>query len=654
VELPGEWETKCNELQRMIFVRCLRMDRVMKASTAYVANSLGRRFVEPPILDLNETYLDSSPLTPLIFVLSPGVDPTANLQQLADGKGLGNKFHVVALGQGQAPHATRLIDHGIKDGSWAFLANCHLMTSWLPELQKIIDTFEDRRPVETFRLWLSSNPTSDFPLAILQKGVKMTTEPPKGLRANLNRLYSTITEESFSECRTVHKYSKLLFSLVYFHSVLLERRKFRTLGINIPYDFNDTDLKVSDDILKAYLDEYEETPWDALKYLISEANYGGRVTDEIDRRVLASYLNQFYCDDALNVANYPLSPLLTYYIPEHGSLQSFRDYISQLPSTDRPEAFGQHPNADISYMITDSQITLDSSLALQPKTGGGGGGGVSADEIVTAVCEDMLTQVPEAFNLEMIMKSKADDPSALHVVLFQEIERYNKLVLQVRSTCAMLIKGIKGLVVMSSDLDSMHSALANGRVPAPYLKSYPSLKPLGAWTREFLERLRALQNWVDNGYPTVYWLTGFTYPTSFLTAVLQTTARKNAIPIDTLSWEFSVINLDEKEIAQPPKEGVYVKGMYLEGGGWDFESGCLTEPEPMELIVPMPIIHFRPTESKKKIQKGIYNCPLYMYPIRTGSRERPSFMLMVDLKAGNSESDHWIKRGTALLLSLAS
>eukprot|EP00959_Pyramimonas_sp_CCMP1952_P343210 7189531-Pyramimonas_sp.AAC.1 len=132
----------------------------------------------------------------------------------------------------------------------------------------------------------------------------MTTEPPKGLRANLARMFNTITEAEFLECKAQHKYPKLIFALAYFHSVLLERRKFRTLGINIPYDFNDTDFKVSDDLLKTYLDEYEETPWDAIKYLISEANYGGRVTDEIDRRVLASYLNQFYCEDALSVPNY--------------------------------------------------------------------------------------------------------------------------------------------------------------------------------------------------------------------------------------------------------------------------------------------------------------------------------------------------------------
>ena len=79
----------------------------------------------------------------------------------------------------QAPIATKLITQGIKEGNWVFLANCHLMTSWLPALQKIIEGFEVQKPHANFRLWLSSSPSEQFPIAILQRGIKMTTEPPK-------------------------------------------------------------------------------------------------------------------------------------------------------------------------------------------------------------------------------------------------------------------------------------------------------------------------------------------------------------------------------------------------------------------------------------------------------------------------------------------
>lgn len=199
-------------------------------------------------------------------------------------------------------------------------------------------------------------------------------------------------------------------------------------------------------------------------------------------------------------------------------------------------------------------------------------------------------------------------------------------------------------------------ALFNAKVPAVWLKTYPSLKSLGAWTRDLLQRIEQLKKWIDEGYPKVYWLSGFTYPTGFLTAVLQTTARKNSVPIDTLSFEFQVVNMDEEELALqgPPKEGVYIKGMFLEGAGWDAENGCLCEPQPMELIVGLPIFLFKPVENKKKTSKGIYSCPLYMYPVRTGTRERPSFMIMMDLRAGAADPDHWVMRGTAMLLALAN
>lgn len=125
---------------------------------------------------------------------------------------------------------------------------------------------------------------------------------------------------------------------------------------------------------------------------------------------------------------------------------------------------------------------------------------------------------------------------------------------------------------LHADLDLIFTALLSGRVPPLWLKTYPSLKPLGSWTRDLLQRIDQLARWAEGTYPPYYWLSGFTYPTGFLTAVLQTTARKNSVPIDTLSFEFSVMHVDPSELAAAPKEGAYMHGMFLEGAGWDFEE----------------------------------------------------------------------------------
>jgi len=102
--------------------------------------------------------------------------------------------------------------------------------------------------------------------------------------------------------------------------------------------------------------------------------------------------------------------------------------------------------------------------------------------------------------------------------------------------------------------------------------------------------------------------------------------------------------------APPIEDGAYISGLILEGAGWNFEKACLTAPEPMKLSANMPVIHFKPIE-KKKMPKDLYNCPTYIYPIRTGTRERPSFMLHIDLDSGEEAPKFWTKRGTALLLS---
>lgn len=154
---------------------------------------------------------------------------------------------------------------------------------------------------------------------------------------------------------------------------------------------------------------------------------------------------------------------------------------------------------------------------------------------------------------------------------------------------------------MSTDLEEIFKCILEARVPRVWLKAYPSLKPLGSWSRDLSMRIEQLSTWATTlKAPIKFWLSGFTFPTGFLTAVLQTTARKYAISIDTLVWEFSVSNVEASSIVLPPKDGVYVSGLYLEGAAWDKKNGNLIESAPMQLVNALPIILFRPIESKKK------------------------------------------------------
>ena len=170
--------------------------------------------------------------------------------------------------------------------------------------------------------------------------------------------------------------------------------------------------------------------------------------------------------------------------------------------------------------------------------------------------------------------------------------------------------------------------------------------------RDLADRVAFFHSWVFETQPMVWWLPAMTYPTGFLTAVLQVAARANGVSIDSLTYETPVMTSAEKNsINQHPRDGIYASGIYIEGATWNYPNGILEESRPMELLSVMPIIHFKPVEGKRKAAKGFYSCPLYMYPIRSGSRERPSYVVTVDLKAGKFSAEFWVKRGVAMLLS---
>ena len=299
--LPEPWGETFSPLQKMLVIRAFRPDKVVPAITEYVGKEMGERYVEPLPFDLGACFADSSAGTPLVFVLSMGSDPMANLLKFAeskkkrvDGKERSMRVEAVSLGQGQGPFAMKNIEEGMREGFWVVLQNCHLAKSFMPELEKVCEIQIKQDGVhEDFRLWLTSYPSPDFPISILENSVKMTNEAPKGLRAGLLRTFTSdpLSDSDFFEtCTKDDSWRKMVFGLAFFHSSLQERRKFGPIGFNIPYEFNENDLRISIRQLKMFLDEYPEVPYETLQYTCGECNYGGKVTDGHDRVTVACIL----------------------------------------------------------------------------------------------------------------------------------------------------------------------------------------------------------------------------------------------------------------------------------------------------------------------------------------------------------------------------
>jgi dynein heavy chain len=186
-----------------------------------------------------------------------------------------------------------------------------------------------------------------------------------------------------------------------------------------------------------------------------------------------------------------------------------------------------------------------------------------------------------------------------------------------RSSLNQLEKGIKGLVLISPDLEAVLTSLFENKVPKSWAKAYFSLKPLATWMRDLCDRYGFFALWAQKAAPHVFWIGAFTYPTGFTTSLLQRFSRRGGAPsIDKLEFDFIPIGKAIKDITEPPKDGSYISGLYLEGAKWNFEKMNLMEPEVMELTVLMPVIQFKPIQKRLKPPANVYECPCYYYPIR--------------------------------------
>jgi len=667
-KLPSGWEGKATSFQRLLLLKTFRPEKVAFGSLEFVAAELGESFKEPPPFDLVSTFNDSACKVPIVFVLTSGADPTQYLLQLAKTQGYtqGDNLKMVSLGQGQGPIAERLMAEGTAKGHWVCLQNCHLAVSWLPTLDRLLEQLREADGIsEDYRLWLTTMPTPSFPSTVLQSSLKLTQEPPKGLKANLGRSYIDLDVAVLEGCAQPTAYKNLLFGLCFFNAVIQERRKYGAIGWNIAYQWMTSDLNFAQANLKLFLDEQPTVPWEALNVIISDVIYGGRVTDKQDVRLTLAILSIYLHPECLTNDKYSYCPQIDdrfrYSAPPEGDKDSYSSFISTFPLIDSPQIFGLHQNADITFQTKESTEMLSTIISLQPRTGGGGGGKTS-DEIVGEEAADLASRLPKALNVKEAHASTfATLPdgsmNTLGIFLGQEMIKFNLLLSSIKKMLHELQRGIKGLVVMSSQLDAAYANLLFQQVPGPWGeggKGYPSLKPLASWYKDFLGRMAFMSDWLTQGAPKSFWISSFFFPQGFFTSALQAHARRYREPIDLLEFVAKVTPYAGLEdVDASPTDGVYIHGMFMEGARFDAAANCMAESNPGELFAPMNVVHLLPEGNDQGIDRsaGNYECPFYKTNVRAGTLSTTghstnhvcNFWL-----PAKEDPAFWIRRGTAL------
>jgi dynein heavy chain len=539
------------------------------------------------------------------------------------------------------------------------------MPGFLLELEKRMDMYAAEGSNPAFRLFLSSDPSNAIPIGLLEKCIKLTNEPPEGLKQNMQRAFTFFKKEEIEDKDP--KIKTILFALCYFHSVMLERRKFGPKGWNMRYPFSIGDLRDSAIVLNNYMETNASSgkiPWDDLKYIFGDIMYGGHIVDDWDRIFCGAYLDHLMCDTLVEDDESELLPYVdgkgvSFRCPGPLSYEKYLEHIETECPPETPLTFGMDPNAEIDFRTQQCKELFALLQEIQPRDGSSGGeGGTSLQEIIQAFMsrvDDEASLETNKLNIDDISSKLGDDARTPYQNTFlQECEYMNILIRAIVSSLNEVKLAFKGELTMTEKMEALMNAIMLNQVPAPWAKvGFPSTRGLGSWLDNVKQRLDQLNAWKDDPAkkPNVTFVNRLFNPQSFLTAIKQVYGRETGNELNILMIATDVLKKLYWEADLPPckeGQGAYVFGFQVEGARWDNASGQLEESRPKKPFSVMPVVNCRacvqPAEGKE--DKSLYVCPVY----KTESRGN-TYVFAAQLKT-KSPPQRWILAGVAIILDV--
>ncbi|MBN3304013.1 DYHC2 protein, partial [Amia calva] len=645
-DFPPSIAKKITPFQQVLVVQAIRPDRLQSAMAFFASQSLGMKELSPPPLNLKRLYKETLEIEPVLIIISPGADPSQELLELASETVGRENYHEVAMGQGQADIAIQALKESARNGEWLCLKNLHLVTAWLPLLEKELNVLQ---PKASFRLWLTAETHPKFTPILLQSSLKITYEAPPGLKKNLMRTYESWSLEQISKKGLLPR-AQSLFCLAWFHAVCQERRNYIPQGWTKFYEFSLSDLRAGFEIIDRLFDGTKDFQWEFVHGLLENAIYGGRIDNTFDLRILRSYLEQFF-NSRLNAGSQTRSKKLTFSsqitLPSSCSIMDYRSVIENLPEDDKPAFFGLPANIErSSQRIVSSQVISQLRVLSRSVTAGS----KFDREIWSNELSPVLNLWKKLNQGSSLIHQKVSPPSKSQgspVLSFIILEQFNaiRLVQSIHQSLAALSKVIRGTSLLTSDVQKLATALLNQECPLSWQNKWEGPEDPMLYLRAVVARALAIQSWVDRSekqslLSDTLDLSELFHPDTFLNALRQETARSMGCSMDSLrfiaSWK--------SKIAEA-KLQVKIGGLKLEG--CSFDGNRLSENQhdsPSVSAVPSCYMAWIPqgASGSHPAEESI-SLPVYT------SAERARVVTNIDVPCGGSP-DQWIQSGAALFL----
>ncbi|KAJ3071427.1 hypothetical protein HDU98_005356 [Podochytrium sp. JEL0797] len=584
-------------LRKLIVVKLFRPDRLVATSSILTEAAFGSSLHQD--LNLNSIVFDEvSFSTPLAFCSVPGYDASNRVEHFATESAV--KLTSVAMGSQEGFQlAENAISAATRDGSWVLLKNVHLAPTWLGQLEKRLHSLKANK---SFRLFLTAETNPSVPVNLLRLSRTLMFEPPPGIKANLQETLSGISKTRLAKGPAERV--RLYFLIAWLHAVVQERLRYAPLGWTKIYEFNDSDYEMCLVIIDNWIDDVaagrsniapEKIPWNAIKTLIKETVYGGKIDNVHDQSLLDSFVNSLFrpaaYDHKFALVNAAVagaegdkgSALL---IPDETKMEKVLDWVNRLPDQQPPTWLGLPANAEKVLMAlkgkemllklrkmnvssSDDETVMKDAAAKSSKQQVQPSWMRGIQKLVNEWLGILPTSIPVA--LKGASSSKAKDP------LYRFFERENQtgvaLLKTVRNDLVGLQDLIDGKLKQTNHLRALVDSILKGAVPSHWKKhKSPASMPLESWVQDLANRFAQLTQ-ISNTDPSQFsktpvWLGGLFTPEAYVTATMQEVAQREKWSLEELKLVVVV-----GEGSDGSAIGFGLTGVRIEGGEYSEANG---------------------------------------------------------------------------------
>ncbi|KAK8797138.1 hypothetical protein WA158_004348 [Blastocystis sp. Blastoise] len=650
------WSVNKTYWRYMLLIKELRPECVISVIEDFVCRIFGDNFLEGEVLKLKDLLLtETKAESPLLLCSMPGYDPSAQIDTLA--KELKKHLNSVSMGNQESfDEANKQITQCATQGGFVLLRNVHLCPEWLSGLEKKIYNLKLN---PNFRLFLTSEIHPKLPPALIRLSYTLMFETPSGVRASLTRSLRNIPEERM--CAAPIERSKLYFLLAWLHALIEERLRYVPAGWTKAYEFSETDQRCSMNVIDYWVNheakgashvDPDKLSWTAIRTLLVEALYGGRIDNTFDNKLLDSLLRQTFVPEAFSphfalvkTFNDKGIPEVLLEAPEGNTKEQFLSWANTLPSRNSPLWLGLPATAEERLLSTQGSYAINELLKVQ------GSALENNEDQENNSSRDKLMNTVEMYLKETDIKLEGlvRDAQLLNNPLFRFLDREIKigieLLTMIRSELTAVLGSLNGSSKATQQTRSLIVELSADRIPKFWCNKYfcPPGQICSQWIKDFVLRIKQLSVLSKTPFDQIgskgVWLGGFFQPEAFITASRQYVSQNHGWALGQLNMRVipGGVSTEKKD-----REFIF-HNLFLEGAEWQDEK--LVPSDEIRTAMPSVLIRWEhDDEFDRSLDINRVDIPLYL------SEHRSVLLCIMRMdRLITVPTELWSQRGTTLL-----